>query len=67
MVVESPAGESVDIEVISNDTQHREVGLDADGDVFEDHGWPRRLTVPGGEVWIIAEPMVPLTLTARRH
>jgi hypothetical protein len=67
IVVESPAGESVDVEVISNDCQDREVGLDADGDVFEDHGWPRRLTVPGGEVWIIAEPSVPLTLTARRH
>lgn len=52
---------------ISNDTQDREVGLDADGDVFEDHDWPRRLTVLGGEVWIIAEPSVPLTLTARRH
>jgi hypothetical protein len=67
IVVESPAGESVDVEVISNDTPDREVGLHADGDVFEDHGWPRRLTVLGGEVWIIAEPSVPLTLTARRH
>ena len=67
IVVEAPAGESVDVEVIANDTQSREVGLDADGNVVEQDGWPRRLTVPGGEVWIIAQPFVPLTLTARRH
>jgi hypothetical protein len=41
--------------------------LDADGDVFEDQGWPRQLTVSRGEIWIIAQPFVPLTLTARRH
>jgi hypothetical protein len=40
---------------MANDPQHREVGLDADGNVVEDDGWPRRLTVLGGEVWIIGE------------
>jgi hypothetical protein len=65
VVVESPAGESVDLEATPADGE-ADVGLDADGDVFEDHGFPRRLTVSGGEVWIVGAP-VTVTLTARRH
>jgi hypothetical protein len=65
VVVESPAGESVDLEVIPADGQ-ADVGLHPDGDVFEDHGFPRQLTVSGGEVWIVGAP-VAVTLTARQH
>ena len=65
VVVDSPAGESVDLEVIPADGQ-ADVGLDADGDVFEDHGFPRELTVSGSEVWIVGA-RVAVTLTARRH